>query len=154
MKRFASIFILAIYSALLIKVMVFKDIPVIRIGHLMFNFGGTDATGQANFIPFKTILPYFFGYKGAIIAGINLIGNIALLVPVGLLAPFIYQKMSWGKSLALGLGYGLAIEGLQVILRVGIFDIDDVILNALGVVLGYLAFVIIAKIFKKSDTPS
>ncbi len=143
-KYLIPTFILIAYSALLIKVMVFKDMPTIRIGHLMLNFGGT-AEGQANFVPFKTILPYLLGYKGWIIAGINLIGNIALLVPIGFLAPFIYRNMTWKKSLTLAIGAGLVIEIMQVVLRVGIFDIDDVLLNAFGVMIGYWVFVILAK---------
>jgi glycopeptide antibiotics resistance protein len=47
--------------------------------------------------------------------------------------------MTWRKSLALAVAVGLAIEGMEVVFRVGIFDIDDVILNALGVMLGYCA---------------
>jgi hypothetical protein len=52
--------------------------------------------------------------------------------------------MTWKKSLALGVVAGLSIEVMQSVLRVGIFDIDDVILNALGVVIGYSAFAILA----------
>jgi hypothetical protein len=53
MKRSVPVVVLAAYAVLLIKVkvMVFKDVPVIRIGHLMFKFGGADANGQANFVP-------------------------------------------------------------------------------------------------------
>ena len=137
--------ILLAYSAILIKVMVFKDVPTIRIGSLMLNFGGTDAGHPANFVPFKTILPYLLGEKGLIIAGINLVGNIALLVPIGFFAPFVYRNMTWRKSLALAVAAGLVIEGMQVVFRVGIFDIDDVILNGLGVMIGYWAFTILAK---------
>lgn len=137
MTRLIPAGILAAYSALLIKVMVFKDIPLIRVGHLMFNFGGADANGQANLVPFKTILPYLLGYKGWIIAGINLAGNVGLLVPIGFLLPFVYRDVTWKKSLILAAAAGLAIEGLQVAFRVGIFDIDDVLLNALGVMIGY-----------------
>lgn len=132
------------YCAILIKVMVFKDLPIIRIGHLMFRFGGTQA-GEANFVPFKTIWPYLRGDKGWLIAGLNLLGNIALLVPVGFLVPFVYRNMTWKKSLALAFAAGLAIEGMQELLRVGIFDIDDVILNGLGVVVGYWVFTMLAK---------
>jgi glycopeptide antibiotics resistance protein len=137
-KRLIPTLILTIYSALLIKVMVFKDMPVIRVGHLMLKFGGADANGEANFVPFKTISPYLFGYKGLIIAGINLVGNVALLVPVGLLVPFVFPKLTWQRSLAIGVAAGFVIEVMQVVLNVGIFDIDDVILNALGVMIGYL----------------
>lgn len=144
-KHLASTIILIAYSAILIKVMVFKDMPTIRIGQLMLNFAGTDAGHAPNFVPFQTILPYLFGYKGLIIAGVNLVGNIALLVPIGFLVPLIYRNLTWKKSLALAVFSGLFIEVMQTVLRVGIFDIDDVILNALGVMIGYFAFVILAK---------
>ena len=144
-KRLLSTFLLIAYSAILIKVMVFKDLPTIRIGQLMLNFAGTESGHPANFVPFKTILPYLFGYKGLIIAGINLVGNVVLLVPIGFLVMLVYPNMTWKKSVALAVAAGLAIEVMQTVLRVGIFDIDDVILNALGVMIGYWAFVILAK---------
>lgn len=140
-KRLIPACLLIAYSALLIKVMVFKDLPVIRIGHLMLNLSGAHTNGQANFVPFKTILPYLLGHKGWMIAGINLIGNVVLLVPVGFLVPFIHRNMTWRKSLILAVASGLAIEGMEVMFRVGIFDVDDIILNALGVMIGYWAFI-------------
>jgi glycopeptide antibiotics resistance protein len=80
-----------------------------------------------------------------IIAGANLVGNIAPLVPIGFLVPFVYRNITWKKSLGLAAAAGLALEGMQVVLRVGILDIDDVILNALGVMVGYWTFAILAK---------
>ena len=99
-KHLVSTFILIVYITILIKVMVFKDMPTIRIGSLMLNFSGTDGGHPANFVPFKTILPYLLGDKGLIIAGANLVGNIAPLVPIGFLVPFVYRHMTWRKSLA------------------------------------------------------
>lgn len=129
--------------------MVFKDIPLIRIGTLMLNFWGADWGHPANFIPFKTIFPYLLGYKGWLIAGINLIGNIALLVPIGLLLSFVFRKITWKRSALIWVIAGLGIEILQTILHVGIFDIDDVILNALGVIIGYGINLIISKWIRK-----
>lgn len=125
--------------------MVFKDMPTIQIGQLMLNFSGTNAGHGPNFVPFKTILPYLLGHKGLIIAGINLIGNIALLIPIGFLVPCINQKLNWKNSLFIAIISGLTIEMMQVVLGVGIFDIDDILLNALGVMIGYWAFLIFAK---------
>lgn len=144
-KRLISLLILIAYVAILIKVMVFKDIPTIRIGQLMMNFAGADAGHAPNFVPFKTILPYLFGFKGLIIAGANLVGNIVLLVPIGFLLPFIYRNITWKISLTIAVLSGLTIEITQTVLRVGIFDIDDVILNALGVMVGYWAILILSK---------
>ena len=144
-KRLISVLILLAYIALLIKVMVFKDIPTIHIGQLMLNFAGTDTGHGPNFVPFTTIVPYLLGSKGLIIGGINIVGNIALLVPLGFLLPFVYPKITWKKSLLIAIASGLSIETMQTVLRVGIFDIDDVILNALGVMLGYGAFILFSK---------
>jgi hypothetical protein len=54
--------------------------PTDQVGSLILNFAGTNAGHGPNFVPFRTILPYLLGFKGWIIAGINLVGNIALLV--------------------------------------------------------------------------
>lgn len=143
-KRLLSICILIAYSAILIKVMVFKDIPAIMVGPLMINFGGAHE-GPANLLPFKTILPYLLGEKGLMIAFINLVGNIVLLVPIGFLVSFINQNMTWKKSLALAVAAGFSLEGMQALFRVGIFDIDDIILNGIGVMVGYWIFRMLAK---------
>lgn len=140
LKHLIPTFLLIVYSALLIKVMVFRDIPTIKIGHVMLRFGGGDANGTANLVPFKTILIYLHGGNGWFIASANLIGNILLLVPFGFLIPFVFQKITWKKSLVIAIATGLIIEGLQVLLQLGIFDIDDVILNGLGVMIGFWIF--------------
>lgn len=139
-NRFIPTLILFAYSALVIKLLVFKNV-LLTLGPLMFRF--TTDTGQTNFVPFKTILPYLLGEKGRMIALIELVGNIAPFVPIGFLVPFVYRKITWQKTLALAIASGLAIEGMQVIFRVGIFDIDDVILNGLGVMIGSWIFSIV-----------
>ena len=140
-KRLISGFILIAYSAFLINLLVFK-IYLLKIGLLRFTF--PPHAGQANFLPFKTILPYLLGEPTWLFGIVNLGGNIALFVPMGFLVSFVYRKMTWQKSLALAVAVGLAIEGMEVVFRVGIFDIDDVILNAVGVIIGYWAFAILA----------
>ena len=132
---------LIVYSAILIKFVVFKSIPVIRIGHLRLRFAGPH-TGPGNFVPFKTIVPLLAGRGNHLIAMVNLIGNIIPFMPIGFLAPVVFRSVSWQKALILGVVTGLTFEAMEVIFRVGIFDIDDVILNAFGVIVGYGAFVL------------
>lgn len=136
-KRLLWTLALLAYCFVLIKVMVFKDIPTFKVGDLMLNFGGTEPGGTPNFVPFTTIIPYLFGRQGWIIAGINLVGNVGLLVPVGLLLPLIVRTITWRTAIVAGVAFGLAIELMQLTFNVGRFDIDDVILNALGVLVGY-----------------
>jgi glycopeptide antibiotics resistance protein len=133
---------LVVYSAILIRVLVFK-IAAIQIGTLRFRFpAGAD---QPNLVPFKTILPYLRGEPNSLIATINVAGNIALFVPIGFLVPFIYRRMTWQKSLVLAVVAGLAIEGMEVAFSIGIFDIDDVILNSAGIMIGYWVSTVFAK---------
>ena len=98
------------------------------------------APSHANFVPFKTILPQLRGEPRWSTAIINLVGNTVLFVPVGFLVPWVYRKMTWQKSLALAVAVGLTMEGMEGVFRIGIVDVDDVILNAFGVVSGYWVF--------------
>jgi glycopeptide antibiotics resistance protein len=139
---------LTAYGALLIRLVVFKAIPVIRIGHLRFRFAGTH-TGPGNFVPFTTIVPQLMGRGNHLIAMVNLFGNIIPFMPIGLLAPLVVRSISWRKALVLGVGTGLTFEVMEVVFRVGIFDVDDVMLNTLGVVAGYGVFVV----FKRRAQP-
>jgi glycopeptide antibiotics resistance protein len=138
-KRWIAALGLATYSAILIKLVVFKTGSLLETRHLRLRF--TDhSTGRANYMPFRTIWPYLQGHPRWLIAIVNLVGNIAPFMPIGFLAPLVYRKMTWQRSLVLAFATGLAMEGLEVMFRVGIFDIDDVLLNAFGVMLGYWIF--------------
>ncbi|MEY4335616.1 MAG: hypothetical protein RLZZ45_535 [Bacteroidota bacterium] len=138
-KKILVTSLLLLYTALLFKVLVLKDLPLIRIGHLMFNFGGTQE-GTSNWIPFKTILFYLMGSRGLLIGGINILGNIVLLIPLGFLLPLVVRSLTNNKALIIFSAFCLMIEGLQTYLKIGIFDIDDVILNLLGCMIGYWAY--------------
>jgi glycopeptide antibiotics resistance protein len=135
---------LTAYGALLIRLVVFKAIPVIHIGHLRFKFSGTH-TGPGNFVPFRSIVPLLSGQGNQLIAMVNLFGNIIPFMPIGFLAPLVVQSISWQKALVLGVATGLTCEVMEVVFRVGIFDVDDIILNAFGVMLGYGVFVMVKR---------
>ncbi|MEK6397874.1 MAG: VanZ family protein, partial [Terriglobus sp.] len=128
---------LAAWGALLIRVIVFKKIPTIHIGHMRYRFGGSYRTGRPNFVPFKTIGPQLHGRGNVLIAKANLLGNILPFLPVGFLAPFVFRKMTWANAIVFAVGTGLLMEVLEAVFQVGIFDVDDVLLNAFGVLLGY-----------------
>lgn len=136
------------YSAILVRLVVFKAIPIVRIGHLRLRFAGPH-TGPGNFVPFKTIVPQLIGEGNHLIDMVNLFGNIIPFMPIGLLTPFVFRSISGQKALILGVVTGLTFEVMEVVFRVGIFDVDDVILNAFGVILGYGLFVM----FKRRAQP-
>ena len=128
------------YTAILIRFVVFKAIPTVRIGHIRLKFAGP-RTGPPNLVPFKTIIPQLTGHGNHLINMVNLLGNIIPFMPIGLLAPLVFRSLSWQKALILGVVTGLTFEVMEVTFRVGIFDVDDVMMNALGVMAGYGVFV-------------
>lgn len=68
----------------------------------------------------------------------NILGNILVFMPFGFLL-----KHS-GYTMTRGLLYGLAlilfIEGVQLVSGLGVFDVDDILLNGIGVFLGLLIY--------------
>lgn len=67
----------------------------------------------------------------------NILGNILMFVPFGLFAGILRRGLRWKQALLLGLGITCFIECWQLL--VGRYsDIDDVILNTLGVLLGWV----------------
>ncbi len=100
-----------------------------------------------NLVPLKTIQLYLGSDLGRI-AWANLLGNLLLLVPLGALGPVAWRKLDgWKRILAAGLAISLAIEGLQfakwfvdVLGQTRSVDIDDIILNVAGALLGYALY--------------
>lgn len=70
----------------------------------------------------------------------NLFGNILWFVPMGLILPVLLKKSKRMKTLLFGFGVSLSIEIMQFIFKTGISDIDDVIFNTLGTLIGVLLF--------------
>ncbi|MDI9469887.1 MAG: VanZ family protein [Bacillota bacterium] len=69
----------------------------------------------------------------------NLIGNFALLLPLGIFLPQLDRKWRSGVAVfACGGMLSLGIETLQWLTGCRIFDIDDILLNSLGALAGWL----------------
>ena len=68
----------------------------------------------------------------------NVIGNTAMFIPSGIILPVVYRKLnSFWKVIAVGALISLCIEFLQLPFSSRASDIDDLILNTLGVAAGY-----------------
>ncbi len=94
---------------------------------------------NVNFVPFKTIVFYIKAeHVNLDIAVNNLLGNFLLLLPLAMLLPFMFkrcQKLSSVAAIAFIVSF--IIEALQFALQIGMADIDDVILNSIGAIVGY-----------------
>ncbi|GJM72897.1 hypothetical protein HMSSN036_51130 [Paenibacillus macerans] len=104
---------------------------------MLFGFGrASHNTYMYNLKPFSTIRLYLHSYD--FMSGIwlvNLVGNIGVFVPFGILLPLVFrgnQRRSWAVFI-IGV---FVLESLQLLLKRGSFDVDDFILNTLGFGLG------------------
>ena len=75
--------------------------------------------------------------------------NVFAFIPLGLFLKLL--KFDFKSSVLLGFGYSFILEIMQLILKVGITDITDLITNTSGIVIGAAFYVMLSKIFKDTD---
>ena len=68
---------------------------------------------------------------------INLFGNIIMFIPFGFLGWLNAKYFSFKKLIVDFLSVLIIVEALQYLTRLGVFDIDDLALNSLGVWIGF-----------------
>ena len=101
-------------------------------------FGRHDWHTSYNLIPLKTIYNYL-RWADDYHQLVNLAGNIAAFMPFGFLLPLIIKRFSRFKKFIWTIFLlSFFIEITQLITGVGAFDIDDIILNVLGGVVGFV----------------
>lgn len=67
---------------------------------------------------------------------LNILGNIVMFVPFGFFAALLWRGFSWRRALGTGLGITFSVECWQL-LAGRFFDVDDLLLNTMGVLCGY-----------------
>jgi glycopeptide antibiotics resistance protein len=95
-----------------------------------------------NLIPLHTIRIYLANL-GSWFWMRNALGNLVLLLPIGLLGPIALPALArWWRVALLALAISTAIEVTQLWIPDRSADIDDVIVNVVGALLGYLVLVV------------
>lgn len=122
----SALFVL--YIICLLKITVIRS--GIHVEHLF--------SGKLNLIPFIDLI--MVRNNGLWIFLYLLVGNIIWFIPLGFLIPIICRKIGLKKIVIYGLLLSISIESLQFVLGTGITEIDDLILNTLGVCFGYLIY--------------
>ena len=101
------------------------------------------ASYSYNLVPFKEIRRFIvyrdiLGYRAVFL---NIFGNVAAFLPFGFFLPEIWRQVGrWYTTIALSFPTSLCIELMQLVTKVGSFDVDDLLLNTIGGYLGYLLF--------------
>ena len=83
-------------------------------------------------------------------ARLNIFGNIIAFIPFGIYLPYTSEsKLGFISTFLYTFSLSLTIELVQLITKVGSCDVDDIILNSLGGVIGYILWYIYTKLRKK-----
>ena len=95
-----------------------------------------------NLIPLRTVFNYvqwtLDGWVTVEITARNLLGNLVLFFPMGCYLPILFPSLQRKETLVWQMfGLLLGIETLQLLLRVGTFDVDDILLNLAGTFAGF-----------------
>ena len=127
-----------IYCLLLFYALVIKRLNPYR----GYYAGFLDFLSRMNLIPFRTVYGYVVRLLGnqinltTVVA--NLAGNLLLMLPMGVFLPFLFPKIDgWRNILRTMFEIILSVEVLQLLTALGSFDVDDVILNLGGAMIGY-----------------
>lgn len=118
------------------------------LAHFLFfseKYGRTaepDGLYRYNLVLFKEIRRFWVNRESlGAAAYTNILGNVLAFFPFGFILPVITRRMQSGFLITLsGFGFSLLVELLQLVTKVGCFDVDDLLLNTLGAAAGYLLF--------------
>ena len=118
------------------------------LSYLMFfseDFGRTNPNrGYAyNLAPFKEIMRFITYYEtlGMKAVVVNLAGNVIAFMPFGFFMPVVSRRSRGSvRIIFLGFGFSLMLETIQLVFKVGSYDVDDLILNTLGAAIGFFCY--------------
>lgn len=134
-------------------------INILLIGYIIVVLLVTLA-GRARVIQYGISLELFSSYHYAwnnfsIVEWRNIILNILMFVPLGFLLPLVHESFkTWWKTYLAGLGLTVFIELSQLIFHLGVFEVDDIMNNAVGCMIGfgiYALFALIYGCFQKKE---
>lgn len=115
-----------------------------------FGRGSHADSGYAyNLVLFKEIRRFIIYRKklGMEAFLLNIVGNVVGFMPFGFFLPVISRRSRhWYNTLLLSFSFSLCIEVTQLVFKVGSFDVDDMVLNTLGGLLGFILYKIVQKI--------
>lgn len=129
MKKILFYLIFILYIIVLIKITIIRD---------GISFEVLFQNGKINMIPF---IDLFLTFKKSQTSFIYLfIGNIICFIPIGIFIA-TKKKHSFILAIIVGLSVSISIEFFQYMFGNGISELDDILLNTLGVLIGYTVYI-------------
>ncbi|WP_245711632.1 VanZ family protein [Gracilibacillus ureilyticus] len=95
---------------------------------------------NSNLVPFRNTVRYLTSsdHFSFVFIFNNIIGNILVFLPLGLLLPLLFRQFRNFTSVLITVtSLTIMVEFAQITLHIGQFDVDDIILNIIGGVTGF-----------------
>ena len=149
-RSWAGLFFTALFGLYLLVVVKTAIFPI--------HIPTAGQTGPEPFVPNINLVPFYSACWPGRMCLREMIGNVLLTLPFGFLLPFV-ARFRARHILWLGPLVGLALEGTQLALSLALrssfraVDINDVLLNTLGVWLGYGLFSLFAWLYRLLERP-
>ena len=124
-KKIALWLIFLIYILIILRLTIFRLTP---LDQRQLNL--TLFTDLINIYRYTGLMPFIRVF----------LGNIAWFIPFGFLLPMLIKRNSFWLITLSGFLFSLTIEATQYIFYRGVAELDDLILNTIGVIIGYFAF--------------
>ena len=141
-SRLLAVILFTIYIGLLFYLLFFSE-----------TYGRTMDSGyRYNFELFKEIKRFWnnrttLGMESVIL---NLAGNIAAFAPFGFFLPVLSKiGRNLFRCVLLSALFSLTVESVQLFSKVGAFDVDDILLNTIGGLVGWICYFIFWNPFTK-----
>lgn len=84
----------------------------------------------------------------------NIYGNIILFIPLSIILLWLFRVGNKFKVILIAFATSLSIELIQFTLKIGIADVDDLILNTFGAIIGVILYSIYLRINPAKSAPS
>lgn len=139
--------LLVIYIFMLIKIILLKfhslDLGFLW-GRLLAGLQETSLLSQrldtGNLVPFREISRslHSLGYNNFV----NLIGNVTIFMPLGMMLGIMlnHERKPGMRILVCSCFLSLGLETAQLLFMIGQFDVDDILLNSLGGIVGFMIY--------------
>ena len=138
-----------------------KVLFILYIGFIIYFLIFSDWYGRTgemseyhyNLVLFKEI-NRFWQYRdqvGLFAMFTNLFGNVLIFMPFGFFLPMASRYHSLFSTVFWSFGVSFCVETFQLLTKVGCFDVDDLLLNTIGGMAGYIVFAVCAAVRRRHD---
>ena len=141
-RRMISVVLFMTYICVLVYFLFFSE--------MMGRSVGNDY--QLNLVLFREIRRFYTKRQvlGDSVVWMNIAGNIAAFVPFGIFVmPVSNRRINFLETVIITFNVSLCVEIIQLVTKVGSFDVDDLLLNTIGGLIGAGIYVVYAMIERK-----